>query len=109
MNTPEFYQSKLADINHNLRWELTDLINTAFDGCYMREHNDPCIKLPNILGTPIIYEIKTGGSDNIFYRAGMWNGSRISSTSDTYYELRDGDLFEVYKTLYNLTIRGEAI
>lgn len=104
MHTPESYNSKLADIYHNLRWDLTDLINTHFDGCYVRQDKDPYIKLSNIIGTPIVYEVRTGGSGNIFYKSGFWNGTRVSNASDTYYELRDSDLFEVYEILYNLTL-----
>ena len=107
MHTPQDYKVKLLAINEQLRCDLTNLINDCFDGCYMREHTDPIIKLSNIIGTPVVYEIKTGGSGKIFYKSGLWNGKRVSSSSDTYYELRDSELFEVYEILYKLVYSEE--
>lgn len=107
MNTPDSYNSKLADIYHGLRWDLTDLLNEHFNGCYVRQYNDPYIKLSNIIGTPIVYEVRTGGSGNIFYRSGLWNGTTVQTKSACSYELTDAHLFTVYKALYKLVYSEE--
>jgi hypothetical protein len=103
MNTPDNYNSKLADIYHHLRWDLIDLLNEHFNGCYVRQDKDPYIKLSNIIGTPIVYEVRAGGSGNIFYKSGLWTGTNIIRTnSEGSYELTDAHLFTVYKALYKL-------
>lgn len=102
MHSPEFYKRHLSNIYEDIRYDLFDLINTKFDGCYTRKDNDPYIKLSNIMGSPIIYELKTGGSGKILYKSGMWSGNFIICMKSDYNELFDDNVFEVYKSLYTI-------
>ena len=103
MHSPNFYNTHLRNIQEDIRLDLVALILDNFGGCYTREGKsaDPYIKLSNIIGSPIIYEIKVDDG-KILYKSGMWSGNFLISTQSDYYELFDDNLFEVYKTLYNI-------
>ena len=108
MHSPDFYSTHLRNIQEDIRCDLTTLINDKFGGCYTREGNsDPYIKLSNIIGSPIIFEIKVGDDSKILYKSGMWSGNFLISSQSDYYELFDDTVFEVYKTLYKIAFPEE--
>lgn len=104
MYSPDFYNTQLRHIQTDIKLDLVTLLIDKFGGCYTRDGNstDPYIKLSNIIGSPIIYEIKVGDDGKILYKSGMWSGNFLISTQSDYYELFNDSLFEVYKTLYKI-------
>jgi hypothetical protein len=107
MNSPEAYIERLAQIYIDLRCDIIDLLNTKYNGHYNRQNNeDPFIKQSNIIGTPIIYELKVDNGQ-ILYKAGSWSGNFLICTQKEYYTLQNEGLFEVYKTLHQIAFSEE--
>ena len=107
MHSPEYYTRHLSNIYEDIRYDLFDLINEKYNGHYVRNDKDLYIKLSSIIGSPIIYELKTGGSGKILYKSAMWSGNFLINSQSDYYELFDDNVFEVYKTLYQIAFPGE--
>jgi hypothetical protein len=107
MHSPEFYTRHLSIICEDIRCDLFNLLNTKFDGHYIRREGDKYIKQANIMGTPIVYELKTGDNGKILYKSGMWSGNFLISAQTDYYELFDDGVLEVYKALYSIAFSEE--
>lgn len=99
MNSPGFYEETLFNIYEDIKLDLIDLLNNKFDGHYIRKEDDPYIKQSNIIGTPIIYELKAEDG-RVMYKAGLWSGNFLICTQRDYYELTYDCLFDVYRELY---------
>lgn len=101
MREPEFYTHKLEDIYNDIRSDLIDLLNRDFNGHYIRKSGDLYIKQSNIIGTPIVYELKLD-EYKIIYRSGLWSGKSLICSQRDYNELTNDCLFEVYQALYKI-------
>lgn len=109
MTAPLIYEAKLRGLAKEVRQSLIELLNTHYDGHYVRENEHPYIKQSTILGSPIIYELKVDeeNDNRVLYRSGLWHGNFIINSERDMYELFDDCVLEVYKTLYDITFKQE--
>jgi hypothetical protein len=109
MKAPIIFEAKQRALGKEIRAELIELLNTYYEGHYMRQDDHAYIKQSSVLGSPIIYELKVDeeNDNRVLYCSGLLHGNFIVGSSSCYYELFDDCVLEVYKTLYDITFKPE--
>ena len=69
ITNPKVYEEKLQDIQTNIYDSLIALLHGYYGGTYIRENYHKYIKLSNIIGSPIVIEIKVE-NNKVLYKSG---------------------------------------
>lgn len=96
-----YKQNKLID---ECKYELILLINRDYSGEYKSEEKDKMIRLHTMLGTPLIYAIKTQGSE-LLYRECMWQSVLNTPVciSKEWKPIPRNEIISTYEQLFELT------
>lgn len=96
-------QNKLID---ECKYELILLIDKEYSGEYKSKGNekDKMIRLNNMFGTPLIYALKTQGSE-LLYRECMWQSVLNTPVciSKEWKSIPRNEIISTYEQLFKLT------
>lgn len=86
------------------KYELSLLIHNEYNDEYKPGKKDEMIRLHTMLGTPLIYAIKSQGSE-VLYRECMWQNQLNTAVciSKEWKRLPREEILNVYKELFKLT------
>lgn len=104
-NTPEYYREQMRSVYIELRKDLTQLLLEHYNGKYVHQDGNPYLKMTNIIGTPIVYEIFVNNDGELVYKSGFWSGNFIVGSSHEY-KVFDDALLNLYTILYKIAFEG---
>ena len=96
-----YKQNKLID---ECKYELSLLIHNEYNDEYKPGKKEAMFRLHTMLGTPLIYAIKSQGSE-VLYRECMWQNQLNTAVciSKEWKPLPREEIINVYKELFKLT------
>lgn len=100
---PHQYKHQLCLLYEDIKQDISKLLREYFGGHYIREERDDYIRLKNILGTPLIFDLKVEGSGNLLYKSAVWGSTGLICHQKEYNELQDENLLDVYESLWKIT------
>lgn len=104
-NTPEYYKEQMHSVYTELRKDLTQLLLEHYNGKYVHQDGNPYLKMTNIIGTPIVYEIFVDDDNELIYKSGFLSGNFLMGSSHKY-KVFDDALLNLYTILHKIIFEG---
>lgn len=102
---PTWCEQTIDSAYTSIKFMIINLLNLLENNEYNWKRGHPCIKVPYILGSPVIYTL-THQNEEILYKDGMICNDEMCCKSRDWKVLQSEGMLKVYKILYGLLING---
>ena len=106
MTHPSVYQQEIDQILSKCVKEINYVLQTHFKGHYKHNKNHEFIKLQTIFGTPCFTEMRSN-QYGIEYKSGLWGKKDLVACNDSWCQLPDNEILNVYSTLYKIVYENQ--
>lgn len=100
----KYFIDKHNSLLDECKYELAVLIHNEYNDEFKPKQKDKMIRLNTLFGTPLIYVLKSQGSE-VLYRECMWQNQLNTAVciSQEWKALPREEIINVYKELFKLT------
>lgn len=105
VSVPENFEQSINDIYAGVRRNMCWILKTLKNNEYIWLKDHPYIKVPYVLGSPVICAL-TYRNEEILYKDGIIHDGEVKSISQDWKILENEGILSIYKTLYELYMNG---
>jgi hypothetical protein len=106
---PSHYKEEIHRVLADIEEDLKYLISRHFENNYIRQDDDPMIKIQSILGTPIIGGLRVDeDTDKIQCQYCFWDGKSLSvNPKGEWIDILENEILTIYEGLYEIWKRDQ--